>query len=137
MKIILKDNFIYLANSDPFTGEFVEVEVDKQYVDNVGTMNYSLDGISFKPFGDTITINKLDLKSNDFVILIKNRIGNKTETYKSDKLPILNTIMLGGSIEDTYPDIVKTMLKRCDRMEDIIKAMKTYIDMLERKGNLL
>ena len=139
MEFILKDNFIYIVGNGGLANNKIEGALVTKFVADAGSKDFthSVNGGNYKkPVNGVIAITTSELKSKYIKLRIKAVSKNGVETFESDKMPFTNAIILGQKLEDAYPEVIKTLFVRLDRVDDnMIKFVET-LQAINNKGNL-
>ena len=62
--------------------------------------------------------------------------GNK-EFFVSDTIPVTFAVVFGKRIEEAYPEVIKHILERLDRMDVVLSNVIDAMEEVDKKGNLL
>jgi hypothetical protein len=141
MKFVLKDKFIHIVNSEGIANNKLEAEVVTKYVDDYQRKVFRYK-INDKPYvlldNNKIVFDKEDYKHGVVNLAIKtmDSEGN-TEYYKADRIPVTFAVIFGKRIEDAYPEIIKHILERLDRMDVVLTNVIDAMAEVDKKGNLL
>lgn len=139
MKFILKDSFVYIVGMSGLANNKVEGVLDTAYVDNNTSKKFTYsvnEGQWRTPKDGRITINIGEIATKDIKLRVKALGNSGVETFESDKIPFTQAVVFGHNIEDAYPEVIKTLFKRLDRVD---KNMNSFVDTLEKinkKGDL-
>ena len=147
MELVLRDGYIYLVKNKVSADNNIEADVVVKYIDNHQnrTYHYSINGGAFKPIRNLkLKIEREDLKGPYLDLRIK--AGD--EIFKSDKLPLTYSLIVGAPIEDVYEQTInalfnritnvnqRLMKKEAELLKKIEELNKRIID-IEERGELL
>jgi len=141
MKFVLKDKFIHIVNSEGIANNKLEAEVVTKYVDDYQTKVFRYK-INDKPYvlldNNKIVFDKEDYKHGVVNLAIKtmDSEGN-TEYFKADRIPVTFAVVFGKRIEDAYPEVIRHILERLDRMDVVLTNVIDAMAEVDKKGNLL
>lgn len=125
MKFVLKDGLVHIVDYHGIPNNRVEGIVESPGI-SYNTIEYSINNGPFKPVNKgKIALEPQHLKGSELSIRVRGTGNGPAEYYKSDTIPLLHTVILGGSLEDRYPEALKFLLKE-------MKSLKK-----ELKGNML
>lgn len=127
MQFILRDGYIYLVKNEVSPNNRVEGTVVIKYVDDYENkrFSYSVNDGPYKPIKDekiVIAKEELDKPYLDLKIKATNKQG--TEVFKTDKLPITYSLVIGGKIEDSYTQTMNMIMRRLNRVELRLKDLE-------------
>jgi hypothetical protein len=140
MQLILKDGYIYLVKNKILANNNIEADVITKYVDNFENkrFSYSFNDGPFHPIKDEkIIIKREDIKKPYLDLRIK--AGD--EIFKSDRLPLTYSLVIGAPVEEVYEQTLNAIFKQLTTVnEDLAlekSALQNQIDALrERIKNL-
>jgi hypothetical protein len=139
MKFVLKDGFIHIVNSEGIANNKLEAEVVTKYVDDYRTKRfYKVNNHPFKAITDnTIVFDREDYKHGFVQLAIKatDSEGN-SEYYKADRIPVTFAVIFGKRIEDAYPEVIRHLLERMDRMDVVLTNIIDAMAEVDKKGDL-
>jgi len=147
MQLVLKDGYIYLVKNKILANNKIEADVIVKYVDNFENkrFSYSFNDGPFHPIKDEkIIIKREDIKKPYLDLKIK--AGN--EVFRSDRLPLTYSLVVGAPIEDAYEQTLNIIFKRLDKLDERItnevlglekeiEALRERITNLEEVGELI
>lgn len=127
MQFILRDGYIYLVKNEVSPNNRVEGTVVIKYVDDYENkrFSYSVNDGPYNPIKDekiVIAKEELDKPYLDLKIKATNKQG--TEVFKTDKLPITYSLVIGGKIEDSYTQTMNMIMRRLNRVELRLKDLE-------------
>ena len=139
MKFVLKDGLIHIVENHGLPNNTIEGSVEAPGLDGF-SLSYSINGRGFKKVGKGIVIPQEDLKKTSLDIRVRAQKGEDIMYFKSDTLPITHAVILGGSLEDRYPEALKQVIKEMrelkiemkSRMLDLVGTFEEII----QKGSL-
>ena len=139
MKFMLKDGLIHIVENHGLPNNTIEGSVEAPGLDGF-SLSYSINGRGFKKVGKGIVIPQEDLKKTSLDIRVRAQKGEDIMYFKSDTLPITHAVILGGSLEDRYPEALKQVIKEMrelkiemkSRMLDLVGTFEEII----QKGSL-
>lgn len=127
MQFILKDGYIYLVKNEVSPNNKVEGTVVIKYVDDHENKRFSY-SVNDKPYkkllNETIVIEKTDLDKPYLDLKIKASNKEGTEIFKTDRLPITYSLVIGGKIEDSYTQTMNMIMRRLNRVELRLKQLE-------------
>ena len=127
VQFILKDGYIYLVKNEVSENNRVEGTVVLKYVEDYETKKfyYSVNEGAYQPIKDEKIIierSELDKPYLDLKIKASNKEG--TEVFKTDKLPITYSLVIGGKLEDSYTQTMNMVMTRLNRLEGRLKELE-------------
>jgi hypothetical protein len=139
MRFILKDNHIFVVENHDLVYNNIEADV---ILDNVFAQNaklqFSINGGLFKDIeNNRIIIKKQELKEAYFELKIRALLKDKVELFVGDRIPITHAIILGQPMEDTYPEVIRSLIKDTSRIEAQQKEIIKVLEYLDTKGDVL
>jgi hypothetical protein len=142
MKFVLKDKFIHIVNSTGLVNNKLGAEVVTKYVDDYQRKVFRY-RINDKPYvllpsDNIIMFEDEDYKNGSVDLVIKTMDADGvTEYFKSDRIPVTFAVVFGKRIEDAYPEVIKHILERLDRMDVVLTNVIDAMAEVDKKGNLL
>ena len=141
MKFVLKDGFIHIVNSTGLANNKLVAEVVTKYVDDYQrkVFRYRINNGDYLLLQDNqIIFDAKDYErgSIDLVIRATDSDGEK-EFFMSDTIPVTFAVVFGKRIEEAYPEVIKHMLERLDRMDVVLSNVIDAMEEVDKKGNLL
>ncbi len=147
INLILRDGYIYLVKNKILANNNIEANVITKYVDNFENkrFSYSFNDGPFHPIKDEkIIIKREDIKKPYLDL----RIKTGDEVFRSDRLPLTYSLVIGAPIEDVYEQTLNGIFKRLDRLDEKIinevlglekeiDALRERITNLEEVGELI
>lgn len=147
MDLVLRDGYIYLVKNTISRNNTIEANVIIKYVDNFENKKflYSVNDGPFKQIkNEKIVITKDELDKPYLDLKIK--AGN--EIFKTDRLPLTYSLLIGAPIEEAYEQTLNTLFKRLTTLKDEmnlqkqslqneIQALRERITNLEEVGELI
>ena len=147
MDLVLKDGYIYLVKNTISANNTIEANVIVKYVNNYENkrFSYSFNDGPFLPIKDEkIIIKKEDIKKPYLDLRIK--AGD--EMFKTDRLPLTYSLVIGAPVEETYEQTLNVLFRRLDKQdknilqykEELLKeieALRERIKNLEEVGELI
>ena len=129
MKFILKDGLIHIVGNQGLPNNNIEgtVEGPEGYEWSV-----SINGAPHKKFTDKIIIPKEMLNKTSIHMVVRGVKGQDVVYFKSDTIPLTHAVIFGKSLEDSYPEALKYLLKE-------IKEIKEFVGLTKKElhGNML
>ena len=140
MKFILKDGLVHIVDYHGIPNNKVEGIVESPGI-SYNAIEYSINNGPFKPVNKgKIVIEPQHLKGSELSIRVRGTGSGPADYYKSDVIPLLHTVILGGTLEDRYPEALKYLLKEMKTLKEELKGnMFTLVDTFEQiieKGSL-
>lgn len=127
MQFILKDGYIYLVKNEVSPNNRVEGTVIVKYVDDFENkrFSYSVNDGPYKTIqNETIVIEKEELNKPYLDLKIKASNKEGTEVFKTDRLPITYSLVIGGKVEDSYPQTINVLMSRLNKVEQRIQDLE-------------
>lgn len=127
MQFILKDGYIYLVKNEVSPNNRVEGTVIVKYVDDFENKRfaYSVNDGPYKTIqNETIVIEKEELNKPYLDLKIKASNKEGTEVFKTDRLPITYSLVIGGKVEDSYPQTINVLMSRLNKVEQRIQDLE-------------
>ena len=139
MKFMLKDGLIHIVENHGIPNNSIEGSVEAPGLDGF-TLSYSINGGSFKKLKGKLILSETDLKKTTLDIRVRAQKGEEVLYFKSDVLPLTHAVILGGNLEDRYPEALKKVMKEMkelkiemkSRMLDLVGTFEEII----QKGSL-
>jgi hypothetical protein len=127
MQFILKDGYIYLVKNEVSENNRVEGTVVLKYVEDYEnkTFYYSVNDKPYKRLvNETIVIEKEELGKPYLDLKVKASSKEGAELFKTDRLPITYSLVVGGKIEDSYTQTMNMLMRRLDKVEKRLKDLE-------------
>ena len=127
MQFILKDGYIYLVKNEVSPNNRVEGTVIVKYVDDFENkrFSYSVNDGPYKTIkNEIIVIEKEELNKPYLDLKIKASNKEGTEVFKTDRLPITYSLVIGGKVEDSYPQTINVLMSRLNKVEQRIQDLE-------------
>ena len=70
-------------------------------------------------------------------VIIRAVDGKTVEHFTADQIPVTFAVIFGRRIEDAYPEVIKHILERMDRMDVVLSNVIDAMEEVDKKGNLL
>lgn len=144
MQFILKDGYIYLVKNEIPENNKFEGNVVIKYVDNFENKKFyfSVNNKKYRPIvNETITLEDEDLAGPYIELIIKAVNKDEVDVFKSDRLPLTRSIIVGEKIEDVYPNAINGLNQHIEkvyeRLQDQVKRLEKRIKDLEEVGDLI
>ena len=139
MKFMLKDGLIHIVENHGLPNNTIEGSVEAPGLDGF-SLSYSINGRAFKNTKGMIKIPKEDLKKNSIHIRARAQKGEEILYFESDTMPLTHAVILGGKLEDRYPEALKYLLKEMKELKVELKSnmldlVNTFED-ITKKGSL-
>lgn len=148
MTFILKEGLIHIVGNHGLPNNSIEgtIEGPEGYQYSV-----SFNGNSYEEVDKKIVIPPELLKKTKLQITIRGIKNTEVIYFKSDVIPLTHAIIFGKTLEDSYPEVIKLLLKRMADVEAFVgmemketkdtlhKNMLDIVDTFEeinRKGSL-
>jgi hypothetical protein len=123
MKFILKDGLIHIVENHGLANNSIEGSVEAPGLDGF-SLSYSINGrgyIDIKEKG-LLVIPKEDVKKTKLDIKVKAKKGDEVIFFESDTLPLTHAVILGGKLEDRYPEALKQVIKEMRELKIEMKS---------------
>ena len=133
MDFVLKDGYIYLVKNQVLPNNKIEGNVIVNQVKNFTnkTFSYSINEKPYRPVvNNFLIIEREDLQKPYLELVIKASGDGGTELFKSDRIALTHAVIVGESVENSYPHIINTLNKKVAQLEQRV------ID-LEQVGDLI
>lgn len=140
MKLVLRDNYIYIVESTGLANNKVEAEVVTQFVPDYTEkyFEYRINKGKFQPIKNgKIKFDKEDLEKGYIDITVRATQGKEIEVYKSDRQPVTFAVVFGKSITKAYPEAIQMLYDRMDRMDAVLVNLIDTMEEVSKKGELL
>jgi hypothetical protein len=150
MTFILKDGLIHIVGNHGLPNNNIEGTVVSEGLEGY-TLHYSVNNKDYQLLKEKITITKEELKNTSIKIIVRAIKDKEVLYFKSDIIPLTHAIILGKNLEDSYPEVIKLLLKRMAYLEEYVgiemkgtkdELHKNMLDIVEtfeeinRKGSL-
>jgi hypothetical protein len=123
MKFVLKDGLIHIVENHGLANNSIEGSVEAPGLDGF-SLSYSINGrgyIDIKEKG-LLVIPKEDVKKTKLDIKVKAKKGDEVIFFESDTLPLTHAVILGGKLEDRYPEALKQVIKEMRELKIEMKS---------------
>lgn len=144
VKFILKDGLIHIVGNHGLPNNNIEgiVEGPEGY-----HLSVSINGAPYKEITDKIIIPSDVLKKTSLQITVRGIKDKEVIYFKSDVIPLTQAIIFGKTLEESYPEVIKFLLKELNEVRayvgltklELNKNMLNLVDTFEeinRKGSL-
>ena len=135
MKFMLKDGLIHIVENHGLPNNTIEGSVEAPGLDGF-SLSYSINGKPFKPVGSKIIVPKEDLKKTSLHLSVRAAKGKEILYFKSDTIPLTHAIILGKSLEDSYPEALKYLLKEIKKLKGTMGDVVDTFEEIIQKGSL-
>lgn len=125
MNFVLKDGYIYLVKNSVPANNKIEAKVVTEYIsDPNAKLSYSFNEGPFKPIKNKkIVIEKDEIKKP----YLELRIKAGGQIFKTDKLPLTYSLIVGAPIEDCYEETMNVLFKRVSNVVSEFKRVETNL----------
>jgi hypothetical protein len=144
MQFILKDGHIYLVKNEVSENNKFEGTVIIKYVDNFENKKfyYSINGSKYELIKNEVIYFTKEVLQNPYLELtIKATDKDETLVFRTDKLPLTRSIIIGEKVEDVYPNMINGINQRIEKTEKkltkLIQELKQRVTELEEVGDLI
>lgn len=140
MKFVLKDGFIHIVNSTGIANNKLEAEVVVKYVDHYKDthFDYKINNNPYKPLtNNRILFTKDDYAQGVLSLTVRATRNGEFEYFTADRIPVTFAVVFGKRIEDAYPEVIRHILERLDRMDVVLTNVIDAMAEVDKKGNLL
>lgn len=140
MKFVLKDGFIHIVNSEGIANNKLEAEVVTKYVDDHKdkVFDYKINNGKFIPLkNNRIQFAPEDYKEGVVDLIIRATKDREAEHFTADRIPVTFSVVFGKRIEEAYPEVIRHILERLDRMDVVLTNVIDAMEEVDKKGNLL
>lgn len=128
MTFILKEGLIHIVGNHGLANNNIEGTVIKEGLEDY-EFHFSVNDGQYKPLKEKIILTKEDLKSTTIKIIIRAVKGKEVLYFKSDVIPLTHAIIFGKSLEDSYPEVIKLLLKRMASVEELLGVKEKQIEL--------
>jgi hypothetical protein len=131
MKFVLKDNLVHIVENHGLPNNTIEGSVEAPGLDGF-SLSYSINGRDYKVLKGNLIVPKEDVKKTSLHLKFKAQKDDEILYFESDKIPLTHAVILGGKLEDRYPEALKYLLKE-------IKEIKEFVGLTKKElhGNML
>jgi hypothetical protein len=131
MKFVLKDNLVHIVENHGLPNNTIEGSVEAPGLDGF-SLSYSINGRDYKALKGNLIVPKEDVKKTSLHLKFKAQKDDEILYFESDKIPLTHAVILGGKLEDRYPEALKYLLKE-------IKEIKEFVGLTKKElhGNML
>lgn len=151
MTFILKEGLVHIVGNHGLANNTIEGAVETPELSSDFTLELSVNNGPYHTVAGHIKLNEQELKKTTLQLVFRATRQKKTIYYKSDIIPLTHAIILGKNLEDSYPEVIKLLLKRMADVEAFVgmemkgtkdelhKNMLDIVDTFEeinRKGSL-
>jgi len=119
VKFILKDGLIHIVGNHGLPNNNIEGEVESEGLEGF-KLEYSINNKDYKPLQKKIVIDKELLKDTSIKVTVRAIKGKEVLYFKSDVIPLTHAIIFGKTLEDSYPEVIKLLLKRMAAVEEFV-----------------
>jgi hypothetical protein len=140
MKFILKDKHIFVVENQDLVYNIIEGDVilDEAFSSSDVKLQFSVNGGLYREIeGGKISVSKDEIKEAYFELTIRALFKDFSEVFKSDKIPLTHAIILGHSMEYSYPEIIRSLIQATSRLEAQQKDIIKVLNYLDTKGDVL
>ena len=130
MTFILKDGLIHIVGNHGLPNNSIEGSVEAPGLEGY-ELAVSINGGAYKEINKRIHIPKEELKKAALQLTVRAINGNNVLHFKSDVIPLTHAIIFGKTLEDSYPEVIKLLLKRMADVEAFVG-----MEMKETKNTL-
>jgi hypothetical protein len=123
MKFILKDKLIHIVGSHGLPNNSIEGSVEAPGLSGY-TLEYSINGGKYKPLNGRIVIPKEELQKTSIELIVRGVRGKDIIYFKSDSIPLTHAVIFGKSLEDSYPEALKYLLKEIKEIKEFVGLTK-------------
>jgi hypothetical protein len=123
MKFVLKDGLIHIVENHGLANNSIEGSVEAPGLDGFA-LSYSINGRGYTDIREKglLVIPKEDVKKTKLDIKVKAKKGDEVIFFKSDTLPLTHAVILGGKLEDRYPEALKQVIKEMRELKIEMKS---------------
>ena len=116
---ILKEGLIHIVGNHGLANNTIEGVVEAPALEDY-VLESSINNKEYKPIKGKIVLSKEDLKSTSINIVVRAIKGKEVLYFKSDVIPLTHAIIFGKTLEDSYPEVLKLILKRMAHLEEYV-----------------
>lgn len=137
MTFILKEGLIHIVGNHGLANNNIEGTVDATELEGY-KLSYSVNDKEYKTLEGKILLSKEDTKGTSLKIVVRGIKDKEIVYYKSDVIPLTHAIIFGKTLEDSYPEVIKLLLRRMDAVEQLlgIKEKQIELEMKHTKDEL-
>ena len=131
MKFVLKDGLIHIVGSHGLANNSIEGSVEAPGLSGY-SLEYSINKGKYNSLKDKLVIPKEDLNKTSIELIVRGVKGKEVIYFKSDVIPLTHAVIFGKTLEDSYPEALKYLLKE-------IKEIKEFVGLTKKElhGNML
>ena len=119
MTFILKDGLIHIVGNHGLPNNNIEGNVVAEGLEGY-TLHYSVNNKDYQLLKEKITLTKEELKNTSIKIIVRAIKDKEVLYFKSDVIPLTHAIIFGKTLEDSYPEVIKVLLKRMADVEAFV-----------------
>ena len=127
MKFILKEGLIHIVGNHGLPNNNIEGTVVAEGLEDY-ILEYSINNKDYTPLDKKIVIDKNFLKETFIKVTVRAIKGKEVLYFKSDVIPLTHAIIFGKSLEDSYPEVIKLLLKRMADVEILLGIKEKEIE---------
>jgi len=119
VKFILKDGLIHIVGNHGLPNNNIEGTVVAPDLDGYD-LAVSVNGGAYNKVDSKIRITKEDLKKAALQLTVRAIKDNNVFHFKSDVIPLTHAIIFGKTLEDSYPEVIKYLLKEMKELKEFV-----------------
>jgi len=119
VKFILKEGLIHIVGNHGLPNNSIEGTVESNEIPGF-SLSYSINGKNFVDFKDKIVVPKEALQQPTLQITVRASKGKELRYYKSDTIPLTHAIIFGKTLEESYPEVIKFLLKEMQNLKEFV-----------------
>ena len=135
MKFVLKDGLIHIVDNHGLPNNSIEGSVLAPGLSGY-TLQYSINKGKYKALAGKIVIPKEALSKTSLELVVRASKGSEVLYFKSDVIPLTHAVVLGKSLEDSYPEALKYLLKEIKRLKLLMGEVVDTFEDITKKGSL-
>lgn len=140
MKFVLKDKHIFVVENDDLVYNNIEGDVilDDVFLSPEAKIQFAVNGGLFKDIKNgKIRINKGELKEPYLELTVRVLNKDNVEVFTTDKIPLTHALIVGQPMENTYPEIIRSLIEATNRLDAQQKDIIKVLNYLDTKGDVL
>ena len=135
MKFVLKDGLIHIVDNHGLPNNSIVGSVLAPGLSGY-TLQYSINKGKYKALAGKIVIPKDALSKTSLELVVRASKGSEVLYFKSDVIPLTHAVVLGKSLEDSYPEALKYLLKEIKRLKLLMGEVVDTFEDITKKGSL-
>lgn len=126
VKFILKEGLIHIVGNHGLPNNNIEGELEAPGFEGL-PVEYSVNGSPYVKSNGTLKVSKEDLKKSSIQISARIFKDKKVLYFKSDTIPLTHAIIFGKSLEESYPEALKFLLREINEIREMMGLTKKQL----------